>query len=359
MSLHHPQTPQTPSQPSPGMSDPLPSMSTSMTSVSSTLPTPAHSVTGATSQPSDMSHDTAMTDISDDSSPHKRKRLSLDTGDQLQKKMHLDTPSLGIEDIHLDVGEKYLLCSRPIVRPRYSTSEDLFEVFDLTGLAAKMAREKPNGEKNALRKSFKSQVKELAIDGAYDTKKDERSDDDPDGFFAMLNLPEDVWYVHNVKGKEIQDGFSDQTLASLPKAITMLKGKVRKEHWDPYILGSLESPALLVDSSSNPANSTKPSELNTPAASTPSTLVRPKASNQTLVPGHDPARPRRNIKKRSYGDSSFEGYGDGFVDDDAGGYSTGEGDDRTGAKRRKKNPSVSQSFPPIRQQSYGPGMVGA
>lgn len=343
-----------------------------MTSATSALPTPAHSVTGANSQPSDMVHDTSMADICDDGSPHKRKRLAGDTGDQAQKKMHLDTPQLGIEDIHLDVGEKYLLCSRPVVQPRYSTSEDLFEMFGLTGLAAKMAREKPNGEKNALRKSFKSQVKDLAIDGAYDTKKDERQDNDPEGFFAMLGLPEDVWYAHNVKGKEIQDGLSDHVLASLPKAMTMLKGKVRKEHWDPYILGSLESPAQLADSTSNPLNSAKPSELNTPAGSTPSSSARPKASSQALTPGHDPNRPRRNIKKRSYGDSSYEGYGEGFPDDDAGGYSTGEGDDRN--KRRKKvcifgldvsgrsnlgqNPSGSQSFPPMRQSSYGPGMVG-
>lgn len=281
-----------------------------------------------------MAHDTSMMDIGDDSSPHKRKRLAEDSGDHAHKKMHLDTPPLGIEDIHIDVGEKYLLCSRPVVQPRYSTSEDLFEMFGLNDLAAKMAREKPNGEKNALRKSFKSQVKELAIDGAYDTKKDERQDDDPEGFFAMLSLPEDVWYAHNVKGKEIQDGLSDHVLAGLPKAMTMSKGKVRKEHWDPYILGSLESPAQLVDSTPNPPTSARPSELNTPSGSTPSTLARPKASNQALTPGHDPARPRRNIKKRSYGDTSYEGYGEGFPDDDAGGYSTGDGEN--GTKRRKK-----------------------
>ncbi|MBE3045402.1 hypothetical protein IMZ48_23205 [Candidatus Bathyarchaeota archaeon] len=274
----------------------------------------------------------SMADICDDGSPHKRKRLAGDFGDQVQKKMHLDTPPLGIEDIHVDVGEKYLLCSKPIVRPQYSTSEDLFAMFGLTGLATEMAREKPNGEKNALRKSFKSQVKELAIDGAYDTKKDERQENDPEGFFAMLSLPEDVWYVHNVKGKEIQDGLSDHVRGSLPRAMTMLKGKVRTEHWDPYILGSLEPPAQPADLNSNPPNPAKPSELNTPAVSTPSTSVRSKPSNQPLTPGHDSGRSRRSIKKRSYGDSSFDGYGDGFPDDDAGGSSTGDGEN----KRRKK-----------------------
>ncbi|KEZ39747.1 hypothetical protein SAPIO_CDS9706 [Scedosporium apiospermum] len=342
MSFHHPHTPQTPSQPSPGISDPLTSATTSMTSITSALPTPAHSVTGASSQPSDMAHDISMIDAGDDTTPNKRKRLAEDLGDQATKKVHLGTPPLGIEDIHLDVGEKYLLCNRPIKVPQYSTAEDLFEMFDLTGLATKMAREKPTGEKNALRKSFKSQIKELAIDGAYDTKKDERQEDDPDGFFAMLNLPEDVWYTHHVKGKEIQDGFSETTLASLPKALSMNKGKVRKEHWDPYILGSLESPAQLLDNSSNITSSAKASELNTPAGSTPAASARLKVASQTQAVGQDPSRPRRSIKKRSYGDSSFEGYGEGYPDDE-GDYSTADGEDRNGTKRRKKSLEGTQS----------------
>lgn len=90
-------------------------------------------------------------------------------------------------------------------------------------------------------------------------------------------------------------------------------------------------------------------------------------------------RPKRNVKKRSYGDASFEGYGEGFVDDDNNemGYSTGDGEDRAGRKRPKKvcnllnvqkpwltcmNKTGPQSFQgtqgPMRQNSYGPGMVG-
>jgi len=281
-----------------------------------------------------MAHDISMMDTDNSLTPNKRKRLMEDLGDHATKKMHLNTPPLGIEDIHIDVGEKYLLCNRPIRAPQYSSADDLFDIFNLTPLATKMAREKPNGEKNALRKSFKSQVKELAIDGAYDTKKDERPDNDPDGFFALLNLPEDVWYAHHVKGREIQDGFSDTTMASLPKALSMLKGKVRKEHWDPYILGSLESPAQLMDTSSNTVNSAKASELNTPVGgSTPAASSRLKVMSQTLAPGQDPSRSRRSVKKRPFGDGN-DSYGDGFDDD--GGSSTGDGEDRNGTKRRKK-----------------------
>lgn len=66
-----------------------------------TLPTPAHSVNGCASQ-----NDVTM----NDDSPNKRKRALEDDGDREQKKMHLEGHRLGIEDLHLDVGAKYLLC---------------------------------------------------------------------------------------------------------------------------------------------------------------------------------------------------------------------------------------------------------
>lgn len=101
----HPQTPQSPSQFSPGTSDQNMSMSSSMTSITTALPTPAHSVNGST-LPTDASQDVVM----GGDSPHKRKRAFDDLGDRQQKKVHSEGRKLGIDDLHLDVGEKYLLC---------------------------------------------------------------------------------------------------------------------------------------------------------------------------------------------------------------------------------------------------------
>lgn len=100
----HPQTPQSPSQFSPGTSDPsgvATSMTASATATLNTLPTPAHSVNGSASHP-----DMPM----GDDSPQKRKRSMDDSGDRALKKVHLEESKLGIEDLHLDVGKKYLLC---------------------------------------------------------------------------------------------------------------------------------------------------------------------------------------------------------------------------------------------------------
>lgn len=118
----HPQTPQSPSLCSPATSsDPSTSHSTSMATSTNTLPTPAHSVNGSTSQ-----LDAAMAD----DSPHKRKRTIDDVGgDRLQKKVHLEDCKLGIEGLHLDVGEKYLLC-----QTRKTLTSALFSLLSGAGI---------------------------------------------------------------------------------------------------------------------------------------------------------------------------------------------------------------------------------
>lgn len=245
-------------------------------------------------------------------------------------------------------------------------------MFNLIGLAAEVAREKPNGEKNALRKTYKGHIKRLGVAGHFDVQK--KKEDAPSEFMAMLQVPDLEWNVHHVKGREISDGFSDTTLANLGRAMTMAKGPISKGVWDTSVLGDL-APSN-VDGSRQPS-SARPTAPNTPLPGTPGAMGRLKPQGAL---GQDPSRPRRNIKKRTYGDSSFEGYGEGFPDDDAGmdtGYSTGEGEGSQ--KRRKKvnilvlkmalthvltaclqNPGNASPYPSaMRQQSYGPGMVGA
>lgn len=102
----HPHTPQSPSQLSPSTTDPSTSMTSSISSLATTLPTPAHSVTGSSLPYPEMAHET---NLSDDT-PQKRKRPVEDAGDREQKKVHIEDRRLGIENLHLDVGEKYLLC---------------------------------------------------------------------------------------------------------------------------------------------------------------------------------------------------------------------------------------------------------
>lgn len=122
MSSFHPQTPQSPSQCSPATSsETVPSLSHSMSSSTTTLPTPAHSVNGCNSQP-DL--------VMGEESPHKRKRPLDDAGDRDLKKVHLEDRKLGIEDLHRDVGQKYLLC-----QTRKTPSAALFPFLPRSGIA--------------------------------------------------------------------------------------------------------------------------------------------------------------------------------------------------------------------------------
>ncbi|KAL2887803.1 Mediator of RNA polymerase II transcription subunit 19 [Ceratocystis lukuohia] len=345
----HPQTPQSPSQLSLAPSDSFNGMPSGSTL--GTLPTPAHSVNGGNSQ-----QEYVMDDLIS-----KRKRSIDDTGDNAFKRLHIDTGTVGIEALHEEVGPKYLLLKQPVPAVKYPVSNDFFPMFGLSSVATELARVKPNGDKNILRKSFKNQLKRLKIDGGYDTKKDQREDNDPDGLLNMIFMPEDVWYANHVKEKELMDGFSAPTTASLSRASVMSRGKIRKEAWDSYILGSLDSGLSFMENNIIPS-----SAPNTPAGSASGMLAKQKISSNgsSGLNGQvaDPLRPRRNIKKRSYADSGYEGYPETFNEDDHadGGYSTGDGDDRSGQKRRKKNAGNMSSIPTgMRQQAYGPGVVGA
>ncbi|OTB07859.1 hypothetical protein M426DRAFT_53044 [Hypoxylon sp. CI-4A] len=329
----NPQTPQSPSQLSPSTGDQVSSMNSSMTSITTALPTPAHSVNGS-GQPTDMSHEITMTDAY----PNKRKYPFDDSGYHEQKKVHLENRRVGIENLHLDVGEKYLLRSTrkapsslippmscPVSYP--SLSDDLFEMFGLTTIAAEVARTKPNGEKNALRKTYKGQIKTLGLSGHFDAVK--KDPDAPDGLQALAMLPQDNWDSMEVRGKEIQRGLAQINPAQLSRAATMAKGPIPKAVWDSSVLGDL-APGVVVKKTGHD-QAARPTAPSTPAASALGSTPKP---NKALTPNMD--RARRLGKKRSYQDSSFDGYGEGYGDDDTGGYSTGDADDRSKLKRRKQ-----------------------
>lgn len=50
--------------------------------------------------------------MTDDSPHNKRKRSVEDDGDREPKKVHVEDHKLGIDDLHVDVGAKYLLCEK-------------------------------------------------------------------------------------------------------------------------------------------------------------------------------------------------------------------------------------------------------
>jgi hypothetical protein len=214
------------------------------------------------------------------------------------------------------------LIAHPKSQP--DVAADLFAMYSLQSLAAEVARIKPNGEKNALRKTYKGHMKDLAIAGKFDAVKHEP--DTPGGLLEMVQMPDEIWNSQNTQAQSIRNGFSTMAQSRFKKALTMAKGLIPKSEWDSSVLG-LDQPAPAQ------AAAAKSSSGGTPRYSGP-IAQRPSKVENTR-------RPSRNVKKRSYTDDTFAGYGEGYVDDnmvDDAGYSTGDGDrdDRGAHKRRKK-----------------------
>jgi len=239
-----------------------------------------------------------------------------------------------------------------IPRSQPDPTQDLFEIYSLNDVAESVARVLRNGEKNALRKTYKGHIKKLGVSGKFDVKTNSL----PPGtgsLAVMVNMPEEEWSVQNVRGKEIEKGLPELSRSSLAKAMIMAKSSIPKTRWDSSVLGDLDLPDKKA-----PLSNTVPAK--------PNVLAHTNTAAQNIAGQRpskvDVARPKRNVKKRHYEDSSFEGYGEGYVDDEAPdtGYSTGDGEDRgTAPKRRKKAATGSfTSMGPARHNSYGPGMIG-
>jgi hypothetical protein len=208
-----------------------------------------------------------------------------------------------------------------------SYQQDLYDRFGLNEIAATVARVTPDGKKNTVRKTYKGYIKSLGISGQFDAVKGDWTQDG--SLFSLINPvgptpTREIWEAAHVRGREIEKGIPDNVRSSLSKAVVMARGVIPKERWNPSVLGEIGNPTASLD----------------PLKAAPTKAKAPMSQSTTSVPKQnrgaaDIPRPKRSVKKRSYGDASYEGYGEGYIDDDAG-YSTGDGDDRAGGRKRPK-----------------------
>jgi len=172
-------------------------------------------------------------------------------------------------------------------------------MYDLEDLAADVARVKPNGDKNALRKTYKGQIKKLGIAGQFDSLR--REIDDPSGFVAMLGMPDHEWNVQIVRGNEIADGLSEASLAGLSRAMTMAKGPVPKGIWDTSVLGDLSAVFETTKANSHRAVAPGTPMNGLARASTP--VAADGEAQRVPGSGGDAARPKKAMqRKRAYGE---------------------------------------------------------
>ena len=172
------------------------------------------------------------------------------------------------------------------------------------------------------------------------------------GFAEMLAWPEEEWQNQRVGSNNLLSGLPAHIEAKLEKAMKFEPGPVpRNDEWE-NILGheKLKAPLPTVEP-----------KLKQPAQLPPKQGKSSGNVNGLIVgtSGADEAvRPKRTGKKRRYDEHSFEGYGEGFVDDegdavDGGGYSSGEGSRKSGASKKKRKkvdtllPSLQSFTPPL------------
>ena len=186
-----------------------------------------------------------------------------------------------------------------------------------------------------MRRSYEGQVKTFGLAGRNKAVKEEEGA--PGGFTELMAWPEEEWQNQKVAGNELAKGLSSAMMAKLEKAMKMEPGPVPQgEEWE-HILGHEKLKPI----ASNPDQktkasvqfNTKPTKVNGQVNGVPLSIGTPSAS--------EVARPKRSGRKRRYDEHSFEGYGEGYVDDDGdgmsiGGYTSGEGSKQSSVTKKKR-----------------------
>lgn len=189
-------------------------------------------------------------------------------------------------------------------------TSNLISLYGLQPLAASVARFDPvKGEKiNKMRKSYEGQLKTLGLSGRNRAVKHEEGKGM--GFKELIAWPEEEWQNQKVGGKDVHTGLSSGILAKLEMAMQMQPGPVpNNNEWEDQ-LGMEKVKPVEVKASKIPQATT--------------TKINGKVNGTTVEA--EAIRPKRTGRKRRYDEHSFEGYGEGYVDDDVdiGGYSSGD-----------------------------------
>lgn len=196
------------------------------------------------------------------------------------------------------------------------TSENLVSLYNLDGIAAGLARKDPKtGEKiNKLRKSYENQIKDLP----GKTKATNSSGE----LLNLLNYPDEEWQIQRVSGKDVTQGLGDEMMSKLALAVQMDTTKLPSPEYDKWknTIAFEESQTKVGNPPTGPRPAAAPTLHHTSA--------------DAAAP--EPARASRRGVKRRYDDESFEGYGEGFVDDSGANALHDDADDSISSAKRKK-----------------------
>ena len=212
---------------------------------------------------------------------------------------------------------------------------------------ASVARNDPKtGEKiNKMRKSYEGQLKGFEIAGRNKAVKHEEGR--PGSLIELTRWPKEEWQNQKVYGKNLRDGLPDSITKKLERAMKLDGTPVpTHEEWQ-NILGVGHDKQKEATAHVEPKGKQ--------AVKAPLKAAKINGHMKGLKVGTPAAgeveRPKRTGKRRRYDEDSFEGYGEGFVDDDGdgasqGGYSSNEGSRKSNPSNKKRK-KVSHNCRPL------------
>ncbi|KAI9698985.1 MAG: hypothetical protein M1836_003174 [Candelina mexicana] len=243
--------------------------------------------------------------------------------------------SAGSEPPNNGMDPLYLVCKSPHPRSRPHTTQNLISLYGLEPLAAGVARTDPvTGEKiNKLRKSYEGKVKDMGLSGK---NKAVKNPEGKLGLVEMVQWPDDEWQIQKVGGKDVEKGLGNDIMTKLEQAMDIERGLLPDDkRWvEALALDPPVQPQTLPTATSTAKKQTQNNNFSNGAT--------PRLPNAVGSTSAEPPRPKRTGKKRRYDEHSFEGYGEGYLDDDVdlvGGdnNSAGEGDEeKRGSSSKKK-----------------------
>ncbi|OAX81367.1 hypothetical protein ACJ72_04289 [Emergomyces africanus] len=249
---------------------------------------------------------------------------------------------ISLAALQQDIGTAFHLCKSSYTTSGPNPSLDLVSLYGLGLVAASVARTDPvTGEKiNRLRKSYEGKIKGLGLAGR---NKPVKAEPGATGGLRYLTLwPEEEWKNQKVYGKDIKVAEPDSSFFRQQlKAMKMEPGTLPNHEFWEDALGHEKPPKVIAAADVSMAKTTTGTVPGSIHHSIHTNGAPPSISTSSA----ENTRPKRTGKKRSYNDSSFAGYGEGFPDDEAdlesGLYSNSEEGGRgPGKKKRKKVPAL-------------------
>lgn len=193
-----------------------------------------------------------------------------------------------------------------------------------------------------MRKSYEGKVKGFGLAGRNRAVKHDHQTKGM-GLLQMAQWPAEEWHNQNIHGRDVRNGLSEATMQKLGLAMQMQPGQVPNtaEHDWEDLLGNEKTKALpaVDERAKRPIRPDLGVKVNGQTNG-----ARPQTDK---VPMTEANRPKRTGKKRRYDDHSFEGYGEGFLDDDGevhvdpGGNSSDDGSRKGGVVKKRRKVACS------------------